>query len=290
MDKDPVVTIGIPAFNASRYIGDCIRSVINQSFDDFEIIITDDGSTDNTCEIINSFSDNRIKLISDGKHLGISARINQQVDLAKGRFFCRMDADDIMIVTRLSQQLGFMQMHPETDVTGSQAIVIDERNLIIGKRYCNPAFSEYSALREILFIHPTVFGKTSWFRENRYSEDLQGVEDFYLWNTTLARSKFFISSEPLLFYRDPVIAAKSKYLMRQKQIRLVFGRLAESGLITRPEMFVLQGKSFLKTAVFGALSLFGFHSILIRRRNNLIEARERGKYSEEMRKSLTGID
>jgi len=287
MDKDPLVTIGIPAFNASRYIADCLRSVTNQSFDDFEVIVTDDGSTDNTCEIVNSFSDRRIRLVRDNINLGIAARINQQVDMARGRFFCRMDADDIMFVSRLEKQVGFMQENPETDVMGSQAIVIDERNRIMGKRYCNPSFSRHSVLREILFIHPTVLGKTSWFRENRYSGDFNGVEDFYLWNTTLGKSRFRIVTEPLLFYRDATTDSRSKYLFRQRQIRQVFGRLTDSKLITRQEMCLLQTRSLLKSVAFSSLSIFGLHSFLISRRNNPMEPEEKNRYTYEMNSSMS---
>ena len=79
MDKNPLVTIGIPAYNASHYLGDCLSSILNQSFADFEVIVTDDGSTDSTAQIVKQFDDDRIKLLTDNRNIGISARINQHM-------------------------------------------------------------------------------------------------------------------------------------------------------------------------------------------------------------------
>lgn len=286
MDKNPLVTIGIPAYNASHYLGDCLSSILNQSFADFEVIVTDDGSTDSTAQIVKQFDDDRIKLLTDNRNIGISARINQQVDLARGRFFCRMDADDIMFITRLEKQLNFMIAHPEIDVIGSQAVVIDDRNIIMGYRFCNPKFSRKSSLREILFIHPSIFGKTEWFRNNRYINTFNGVEDFLLWNTSLERSRFNILAEPLIFYRDPGSSSAEKYLYRQTQIRRVINRLHELKIISWHEMISLIIKSIFKSTVFGSLSYLDLHSFLVRRRNKPVSLHDREIYIEELNRSL----
>lgn len=289
MDKDPLITIGIPAFNASHYIGDCLNSILNQSYTDFEVIVTDDGSTDNTTQVVQRFRDNRIRLLTDQRNIGISARINQQVDMARGRFFCRMDADDVMFESRLKKQLDFMIAHPETDVIGSQAVVIDETNNIMGYRFCNPEFSRGSSLREILFIHPSIFGKTEWFRKNRYNNTYDGVEDYLLWNTSLANSRFSILTEPLIFYRDPGSSTPEKYLFRQKQIRQALKKLYRNTDISWFELISLIIKSMFKSIVFGSLSFFRLNSLLIKRRNQKVSLFERNIYSEELNKSLKPI-
>jgi hypothetical protein len=209
--------------------------------------------------------------------------------MARGRFFCRMDADDIMFMSRIEKQFNYMITHPETDVIGSQAVVIDEGNEIMGFRFCKPEFSRQSSLREILFIHPSVFGKTEWFRNNRYNNSFNGVEDFLLWNMSLAKSRFHILTEPLLFYRDPGSVPADKYLCRQKQIRQVFEELREQTIISYFEMISLKIKSFLKSIIFGSFSIVGRQSLLVKRRNKPISLNDREIYIEELKKSLKTV-
>ena len=126
MNKEPLVTIGIPCYNVGRFIALSIRSVLMQTYTNFELIITDDGSTDNTVDEIRKFNDSRIKLSVDGENCGISYRLNQQIDMAKGNIFIRMDGDDIMFPNRVEEQVKYLQEHPNVDVIGAGAVIIDE--------------------------------------------------------------------------------------------------------------------------------------------------------------------
>lgn len=133
------VTIGIPCYNVGRFIALSIKSVLAQTYTNFELIITDDGSTDNTIEEIRKFNDSRIKLIVDGENHGISYRLNQQIDMAKGDFFIRMDGDDIMFPNRVEEQVRFLYSHPNVDVVGSSIVVVDDETKIIGfRKYKTP--------------------------------------------------------------------------------------------------------------------------------------------------------
>lgn len=217
----PLVTIGIPCYNVGRFIALSIKSVLAQTYTNFELILTDDGSTDNTVDEIRKFNDSRIKLIVDGENHGISYRLNQQIDMAKGYIFIRMDGDDIMFPNRVEKQVKYLQEHPNIDVVGTGAVIIDDENTIIGLRQDEiSAKNPEDAINNSIFIHPTVAGKLSFFKRYKYDEDLCGVEDKDLWCRGLDDSVFDMIQEPLLFYRDSLKFKLSTYLSRKKKGRV----------------------------------------------------------------------
>lgn len=216
--REPFVTIGIPCYNVGRFIGFAIKSVLSQTYTNFELIITDDGSTDNTVEEIRKFQDPRIKLFVDGENHGISYRLNQQIDLAKGDIFVRMDGDDLMFPDRVEKQVKYLEEHPYVDVVGSGAVIIDDNNQIIGMRQSQVTQKKpEDALNNTVFMHPTTCGKISFFRKYKYDEELCGVEDNDLWCRGLPDSIFAIMQEPLLFYRDPLRFKLSTYINRKRK-------------------------------------------------------------------------
>ena len=108
------ISVVMPTYNASKYVSEAIESTLKQSFFDFEFIIVDDGSTDNTREIIRSYDDNRIKLV-ENEHNFIGS-LNKGLELAGGKYIARMDADDIMHIDRLKIQYSIMEAKPEIDI------------------------------------------------------------------------------------------------------------------------------------------------------------------------------
>lgn len=212
----PFVTIGIPVFNVGRFIGMTLKSVLNQSYTNFELIITDDGSTDNTVEVIRSFDDPRIKLIVDGENHGISYRLNQQIDLAKGKYFVRMDGDDLMFPDRVEKQVRYLEEHPDVDVVGAGAVIIDDDNKIIGLRQSSiTAKKPEDIINNTPFIHPSVCGKIDFFRKYRYDERLNGVEDNDLWLRGFNSCKYAMINQSLIFYRDPLKFKLRTYVKRK---------------------------------------------------------------------------
>lgn len=211
-----MVTIGMPAYNVENYIGFAIKSILHQSFSNFELLIIDDGSSDNTAATIGSFKDERIKFISYPNNLGIASRLNEIIKIARGKYFARMDADDLMFPERLKIQVEYLESNPHIDVLGTNAIVINETNNIIGLRKMKSNQLLKDAYNNSVFIHPTVFGHLNWFKENQYDELLSGAEDYELFLRTFPTSNFFSLDEPLLFYRDPDKFCYRTYLKRQK--------------------------------------------------------------------------
>jgi glycosyltransferase involved in cell wall biosynthesis len=262
----PLVTIGIPVYNAGRYLADTLRSVLGQTYTDFELIITDDGSTDDSVDIVKSFDDPRIQLITDGQNKGISFRLNQQVRLARGKYFARMDADDLMFPTRIEKQVSLLERDPELDAIGSSVVILDEDNRILAFRKAKLLTDYRELFSTILFNHPTVTGKTDFFKKYPYSEDLTGVEDADVWLRSFPESRFSVTAEPLLFYRDPLTFKLSTYRFRLLQKN----RLLSNNPYLQSRFFLktkLMTENVLKIMVATLAHLSGNDRWMISRRN-----------------------
>ncbi|UAY37201.1 glycosyltransferase family 2 protein [Moraxella osloensis] len=208
-DKD-LISIGIPFFNAEKFLSKAIESVISQSYDNWELLLFDDGSNDGSLKMAKGFEqqDNRIKVFSDGKNKGLGARLNELAVLSNGEYIARMDADDIMHPKRLETQLQILTENPSINVLGTNAYVIDENDLVFGIRY-----RQQSGLMKVNhFIHPTIMAKKQWFVDNPYDEKAIRIEDAELWYRTKSFSDFMITNEPLLFYREFGTLYYPKYL------------------------------------------------------------------------------
>lgn len=286
MEQNIKVSIGIPIYNAERFLDLAIKSVLIQSFTEFELILSDDGSTDRSLEIAKSYNDSRILVLSDGINKGMGQRLNEQIAIAKGNYFVRMDADDIMFPNRLEKQFAFLQNYPEIDVLGSYAVVIDDENNILGLRTTTIPNSIRRCFRSVPFIHPTVMGKTLWFSKFRYSKVLKGgIEDADLWIRSFQKSNFFIIEEPLIFYRDPLNLKFSVYkcriLQMQKVYKSNFNLLDNSKLI----LYSFICSDYLKLITYWISKLFKIDNFLIMKRNNHFDKDE----SKEASKIVNSI-
>lgn len=267
----PFVTIGIPTYNVGRFVALSIESVLAQTYTNFELIVTDDGSTDNTVAEIRKFNDPRIRLIVDGENHGISYRLNQQIDMAKGDIFVRMDGDDLMFPTRVEEQVNYLQEHPNIDVVGAGAIVIDDDNNIIGQRQNKKIIKRpEDVINSTPFIHPTVCGRIDFFKKYHYEERLCGVEDNDLWLRGFVESKYAIISLPLIFYRDPLKFKLKTYTRRQmKGCKEVFIRWSLFNAKWPAIRFVIE--AFAKSFAAILYSKLGMDGKLIARRNTINE-------------------
>lgn len=201
--EDIRVSIGLPVYNAGKYLDFCLKSILNQTYQNWELIVINDGSTDNSLPIIQKLSDSRIRVVDDGKNIGLSARLNQSIDLSSGELYCRMDADDIMHPDRLAIQVNLLKSSTY-DVIGTNAYVIDSENRIIGQRKGNDFLDKsiVGIFKHGGFIHPSIMGRIDWFRENPYDILANRCEDIELWIRTIEKSSFYNYEIPLLFYRE----------------------------------------------------------------------------------------
>jgi len=168
----PVISIGMPVHNAGTYLEISIKSILNQSFTKWELIIADDKSNDNALRTLSKslLQDPRIKIIWCSRQGGIALRLNQIVRKAQGMYFARMDADDVSHPERLTKQLEFLKNNPKTNLLGCSCVLINEKNQITGRLNCPTKHSQIcqSPWKGFLLVHPSWMGKTKWFRQNPY--------------------------------------------------------------------------------------------------------------------------
>lgn len=202
----PLVSIGMPVYNCAQTVDQSIRSVLNQTFVDWELIVIDDGSTDDTSARVSSFDDPRIVLIRREQNRGLPARLNECVSMARGRYFARMDGDDIAYPNRLGKQVDYLESHPEVDLLGAGCIVFKGQGEAYGLRRSSHILSHRSASGNALsaphLSHPTWMGKIEWFRRNPYRIRFGYTEDRELLIRTRHGSTFAVLPDVLLGYRE----------------------------------------------------------------------------------------
>lgn len=199
------ISVVMPAYNAEEYISESIESVLKQSFEDFELIIVDDGSTDNTVEIIKSFKNNKIVLIQK-EHNGIVDSLNIGIKRATGKYIARMDADDIMHIDRLKIQHAIMEEEPSITVCGTWMILFGEK-VPTGRiiQYGNGVvgYPVIQLLRGNFMFHPTVMMRKDFLDHHSLQyKNYPHAEDYQLWLEIAKKNGvFYIESQALLYYR-----------------------------------------------------------------------------------------
>jgi len=174
----------MPVYNAENYLDESISSILNQTLKDFEFIIINDGSKDNSLKIIKEYQkqDKRIILIKNLKNLGLQKTLNKGLKQAKGKYIARMDADDISLPNRFEVQYNYLEKHLEIFLVGSSAIVIDENGNRLGvfKKFNNPKKIKKKLEKTNCIIHPSIMFRNT--REFLYREKFKTSEDydFYL--------------------------------------------------------------------------------------------------------------
>jgi glycosyltransferase involved in cell wall biosynthesis len=196
----PKVTVLMPVYNAERFLREAIDSILIQTFEDFEFLIIDDGSTDRSKEIIYSYSDTRIRFVENKSNLGISETLNKGISLAACDLIARMDADDVSYPHRLKKQFEYMIKHPNCALLSSWARVISEDKRFVRLERYRSEFYYYNLTFECYMYHPTVMFRRQpveavGMYSMRYSEDYD-----LFWKVSTA---FQIANlaEPLLDYR-----------------------------------------------------------------------------------------
>ena len=168
----PLITIALPVLNGGQYLALAIKSIQLQTYTNWELLIIDDGSTDFSLDKNLYSNDERIKVIIDGKNMGISARLNQAIDSARGIYFARMDHDDICHPERFAHQILFMEANPDIDLLSTAAVTINELDHVVG---ILPAKSGHDNITKypwngFYMAHPTWLGRVEWFRKYRYTD------------------------------------------------------------------------------------------------------------------------
>jgi len=242
----PVVSIGMPIYNAGVYLRLAVLSILNQTFEDWELIIIDDGSTDDAISGISDIADSRIRIIEGHFNRGLAARLNEAVSLACGTYFARMDQDDVSHPERLSKQFAFLESEPGVDLLAAQCVVINENNEVTGVLPFRGTHEDICSAPwlGLHMPHPTWMGRTAWFRSNAYlCPGPYFCEDQELLLRTFRTSRFQVLSEPLLAYRIRNRISLSKlWRTRTTLLRLQWKYFSEIG---RPDHAMWAVTAFL---------------------------------------------
>lgn len=270
----PMVTIAMPFHNAETTIAVSIRSLLTQSFSDFELLLCDDGSTDKGATVVRSFRDQRIVFWSDGRRRKLSNRLNECINRARGVFFARMDADDVAYPERIAKQLEYLRQHPSVDLVAAHAVVFTSDGKPIGKK-SGPLRHEDLVrfpLRGIRMWHPTWMGRLNWFRNHHYSEDAPLGQDQELLYRAHGASRYAVVDEILLGYRQEGLVLKKMVRYRWLWFRYVGPTLTgPRGLVRKA---LLAGLCLAKAAVDCVAVWSGLGYRLLRTRARPLSCRE----------------
>lgn len=233
-----MISVILPTYNNESTISLAIASILNQTYDNFELIVINDCSIDGTKEVINSFKDKRIIYIENETNLGGALSRNKAIEMAKGDFICMMDGDDISLPSRLEIQHQYLLNNPKIDLIGT--------NIIFFKNNSVTHFSNFKLhspesvrfyLHSLPLAHPTWMAKRCFFKKFKYDKNANLAEDQDLLLRALDQNyKFEILNDFLLFYQEPIhfsvknifikryslFIAQYKFIIRKKKLLYFF--------------------------------------------------------------------
>lgn len=261
------VTVVISFFNNASTIENCVRSVLAQTWTDWQLILLDDGSTDGGIELVRKISDPRVCVIRRNENLGTPVRLNELTDLVTSPYLARMDGDDLMAPRRLELSVAALDEDPTLSFVYGDAISIDRENVPVGWRPSvrNPTVEQHFAHAPI--VHATVTARTEWFAEHRYDASYRRCQDQELWVRTLGARQTRHLEAPLLYLREAGTVGASKYatsmagtrrVLRQHGPRRI-GRLATERLVA---------VSFAKQATYAVGDKLRFIDRVVRSRSS----------------------
>jgi glycosyltransferase involved in cell wall biosynthesis len=223
MQPPPTVSIVMPVYNTANFLRDAIQSILDQTYTDFEFIIIDDGSSDGSLDVLRSFQDERILLLSNGINRGLVFTLQRGMSAASGRYIARMDGDDISSPERLRLQVEYMDAHPDADLVATCVALIDEEGRPMGDWMDDRAYTTPESIRSFLPVnnsiaHPSVLAKAEIIRKLGYRAEQREAEDYDLW-LRWASSGYSLHKlqQPLVMHR---IRGGSFTRLRQRNVFL----------------------------------------------------------------------
>ena len=194
----------MPVFNAGGHLRLAVMSIVRQTFRDWELLIIDDGSTDGALQDLADIDDCRIRILRDGRNVGLAARLNEAIDRARGEYFARMDHDDVSYPERFADQLALLEREPDLDLAAVRVVTISDDHELVGTLPGPLTHGTICATPWLgfYFPHPTWMGRTAWFRAHRYaSPGPYFCEDQELLLRSYATSRFATVDRVLFAYR-----------------------------------------------------------------------------------------
>lgn len=218
MAVNPKITVLMPVYNGEKYLNKAIESILNQTYIDFEFLILNDGSTDRSVNIIESYKSARIQLVHNKVNVGLTATLNKGIDLARGDYIARMDCDDISLEKRFESQLAIMEKNKEIGLCSTNAMTINEHGEVVSDAWWtdDQIPIEWHMLWSNPIAHPSVMIRKSVLNENNLRYDLAHIcNDYILWCKMILVTKAYRLNDVLLLYRT---SASSLYLANKDKI------------------------------------------------------------------------
>ena len=206
MSNAPKISLLMSVYNGEDYLAEAIDSVLNQTFNDWELVIINDCSNDSTADILNNYTalDSRIKVFTNEVNLRLPSSLNRALSLAEGKYIARMDADDICLPDRLQKQYDFMENNQDVALSSCRFMTL--KNGVVASGGCGGK-SDFDAVKALLLVtnpilHPGIIAKAEIIKELGYDKDFTCTEDMELWTRFVsAGHKVEILSEYLMIYR-----------------------------------------------------------------------------------------
>ena len=221
----PKVSVILPVYNAGKFLRQAVESILTQSFTDFELLLINDGSTDGSGAIIQSYNDTRIIYLENENNKGLIYTLNRGIDLANGQYIARMDADDIALPHRLQRQVEWLDKNPSTAAVASFSTEIDESGIECGFYQRDRKIVSAAQILKAMPVnncltHPSVMARTEILKAYRYSSSQKNIEDYDLWLRLLADGhRLEKLPEALLLYRVHS-SSVTQSMLRQKNFFL----------------------------------------------------------------------
>jgi len=276
---EPIVSVVLPVHNCAQYVGLAIESVLAQSLSAFELIVIDDGSTDETASVLRRYTDPRIRHVAQSKR-GLAATLNTAGELALGRYLARQDADDVSYPERLARQVEFLNQRRDVHLLGTRALIFHgdgEPVAVFPYRGTHDQICAHP-WNGFYLPHPTWMGRIDWFRRFRYRvPEIVRAEDQDLLLRTFESSTFACLPDILIGYRVETTALRQLIRARLNLARAEFTVNLGAG---RPGYAVLGGMTFLAKALFDALGYAMGSTTTLRYRKGAIPASVASRWRE----------
>lgn len=281
------ISIGIPFYNAEKYLEDAICSVLAQTHKYWELILIDDGSSDSSLSIANNYAklDSRIRVISDGKNEKLPFRLNQIIHESRYDFIARMDADDLMSNDRLKIQLQTLIDNIDVDIVTTGYLTIGKQNELTGVSLGqNFRMKPQTILRgSTNLVHASLLARKSWYKRNLYNESNLLAEDFELWLIAAKNSdlKYTVLEETLYWYRV-VENVKIEKLIQAYNSQIKTIKENYKGIISKTEKNKIVVVFQAKKAIAKTLSRLCLLELLLNRRSNNFSSNDIEYYEKNL--------
>ncbi len=240
----------MPLYNGEHYVQQAIRSVIEQTYANWELIVLNDGSTDNSEQIVLAFQDERIRYEKNTENKGIVYTRNRLFELAKGDYFAILDCDDIAHRERIAKQVAYLQQNPKCVFCGSWTTKINEAGTRIGKMQ-PPVADENIRINQLFqssFLQSTVMLRAEAMQNMQYNADFPVAEDFDLWERLLQKGVGHNLPEFLVEYRwyEGNTSTTKEALMEQIRNKIIARQLNRIANFSEEEIELIANIGSLK--------------------------------------------